>query len=149
METTKTLNELLVRFDDDGKFQGAHAVYLYRTVDPDTGKRVTASLGGPTAIAKASEADRAKLVAVVGEALVALAEAKEAAEAKAREHETTIAAKDAELVAKDAVAQELLEQAEVAEKRAQDYARDLTALRISAGILVEEPALVEEPVPAE
>jgi hypothetical protein len=149
METTKTLNELLVRFDDDGKFQGAHAVYLYRTVDPDTGKQVTASLGGPTAIAKASEADRAKLAAVVGEALVALAEAREAAEADAQAKAGELAAKDAELVAKDAVAQELLGQAEAAEKRAQYYAKDLAALRISAGILVEEPALVEEPIPAE
>lgn len=139
METTKTLNELLVRFDDDGKFQGAHAVYLYRTVDPDTGKQVTASLGSPTAIAKASSEDRAKLVAVVGEACVALAEAREAAEADAQAKAGELAAKDAELAAKDATAQELLAAKEDAEKRAADYATDLTALRISAGLMVEEP----------
>ena len=131
METTKTLNELLVRFDDEGKFQGAHAVYLYRTVDTDTGKQVTASLGGPEAIAKASDADRKKLVAVVGEACVALAEAREAAaadaQAKASALEVESRAKaEAEAKAADAEAAK-----EEAEARAADYAGQLAAIALA------------------
>ena len=142
METTKTLNELLVRFDDNGAFQGAHAVYLYKVydgppADPAT-KMVSASLGNPVAIAKVDVADRAKLVAVVGEAMVALAEAREAAEVDAQAKAGELAAKNAELAAKDATAQELLAAKDEAERRAADYAGQLAAISL------ESPAL--EPV---
>jgi len=100
-------------------------------VDPDTGKLATASLSGPQAVAKASEADRKALVAVVGEAFVALAEAREAADAALTEAQGVIAAKDAELAAKDATAQELLEAKAEAEKRAAEYAGQLAAIALA------------------
>lgn len=134
METTKYLNELLVRFDDDGKFQGAHAVYLYRTVDPATGKQVTASLGNPEPIAKASVADRKALVAVVGEAMVALAEAREAAaadaQAKAQEAD---AAKAAATAAEAAKADAEAAKAE-AEARAAEYAGQLALVSLEPAV---------------
>ena len=125
MQTTKTLNELLVRFDDDGKFQGAHAVYLYRTVDTDTGKQATASLSGPQPIAKASDTDRKALVAVVGEACVALAEAREAAEADAQ-------AKATALEAEGKAKAEAEAKATAAEARAVEYAGQIAAIALAS-----------------
>lgn len=140
METTKTLNEVLIRFNDDGEFQGAHVVYLYRTVDPDTGKQVTASLGTPQSIAKASDADRAKIVAVIGEAVVAITEAHATAVADAQDKAQALDAKATELADKESELAQAIVAKDEAEKRAAEYAAELAALKLAEPVPTDEGA---------
>ena len=100
METTKTLNELLLRFDEAGKFQGAHAVYLYQTFDGD--KRVSVAAGGPVPLGKLGAPDLAAIQAVCGEAVTLAAATLDANTAALAEKDAALAARAAEIAAAEA-----------------------------------------------
>ena len=100
METTKTLNELLLRFDEAGKFQGAHVVYLYQTYDGE--KRVSAATGTPVPLGKLGAPDLAAIQAVCGEAVTLAAAALAEKDAALVEKDAALAAKAAEVAAAEA-----------------------------------------------
>lgn len=99
LEKTKTLYEVLLRFDEAGKLKGAHAQYLESIVED--GAVISAKPGGALPLSLVDKADALTLKGVLGEALAPVIEAKEVAEADA-------AAARAEFDAKDASIQELM-----------------------------------------
>lgn len=138
METTKTLNEFLLRCNDDGTLRGAHAVYLYRTFDGE--KMVSAATGNPVPLSKVDGPDLAKIASVIGEATTAALQAKEAAEATIAEKEAALTAKAAELAEKDAALNEVANAAkDEAEKRAAEYASELAAKMLAEHAPPAEP----------
>ena len=104
---TKTLYEVLLRFDDAGKLKGAHAQYLDAITED--GVVISATPGHAIPLSLVEAADKATLTAALGEASAALLTAKEAAEAE-------VVSLRAEMQAKDATAQSLM--ARVAELEA-------------------------------
>lgn len=110
------LYEILIRFDETGAFAGAHSQHL-AGIQRD-GVTIQATPQPARPLSRLAAPDRATVADVIGEATVALIEAREAAETKVREHEATIAAKNAELAA--------------AEARAADYAGQLAAIALAS-----------------
>ena len=111
---TKTLYELLLRFDVDGKLAGAHAQYLV-TITED-GKVVNTAPGQALPVSLTDAADKLTLRTILGEALAPAIEAKEVAEAAAADALAKVeavaglvAAKE-QLEAKDAIIQDLMAQ---------------------------------------
>jgi hypothetical protein len=102
LEKFKHLYEVLLRFDADGKLQGAHAQYLEGI--KEDGVVLSAQPGGALPLSLVDSADGLTLKGVLGDSLSAVIEAKEAAEADA-------AAARAEMEAKDANIQTMLEAA--------------------------------------
>lgn len=93
---TQTLYEVLLRFDEAGALKGVHAQYL--SVVKEDGKVISAVPGQAVPLSLVDEGDKATLKAALGEAAVALIEAKEAAEAAVTEVAMT----------KDAIIQDLM-----------------------------------------
>jgi hypothetical protein len=95
------LYEVLLRFNEQGKLQGAHAQYL--ELIKEDGTVIQASPGNALPLSLVEGTDGLTLKGVLGDSLSAVIAAKEAAEADA-------AAARAEFAAKDANIQALLEQ---------------------------------------
>ena len=120
LEKTKTLYEVLLRFDSDGALKGAHAQYLDAITED--GVVISATPGPAIPLSLVEAADKATLTAALGEASAALITAKEAAEAEAAALRADNAAKEAaeaeaaalraEAAAKDANIQTLLAEVE-------------------------------------
>lgn len=98
-----TLYEFLVRFDEEGKFKGAHAQYLNGAVP-----------GPAVPLSQLPDADRPTIANVVGESLLACLEARDEAEARALTAEAKVESASevidakAEMDAKDANIQALM-----------------------------------------
>ena len=105
-----TLYEILLRFNDAGKLQGAHVQYCANGVP-----------GIATSLSLVAAKDKPTLKAAIGEAMLAALEAKETAEERATEAKSAADAAEAkvasvsgqiavteQLAAKDAIIQELL-----------------------------------------
>lgn len=137
METIKTLNEFLLRCNDDGTLRGAHAVYLYRTFDGE--KMVSAATGNPVPLSKVDGPDLAKIASVIGEATTAALQAKEAAEATIAEKEAVITAKATELAGKESELNQAVTAKDEAEKRAAEYASELAAKMLAEHAPPAEP----------
>lgn len=75
-----TLYEVLFRFDESGKLKGAHAQYL-ETVDED-GTILAQKVGNAIPLLLLNSGDGLTVKKVLGDALSAVIEAKEAAEAE-------------------------------------------------------------------
>lgn len=75
-----TLYEVLFRFDESGKLKGAHAQYL-ETVDED-GTILAQKVGNAIPLSLLDSGDGLTVKKVLGDALSAVIEAKEAAEAE-------------------------------------------------------------------
>jgi hypothetical protein len=107
LEKNTTLYEVLFRFDDAGKLKGAHAQYL-ETISED-GVVIQAKPGHAIPLSLLDSGDGLTVKKVLGDALSAVIEAKEAAEADA-------AAARAEFEAKDANIQTLMGELESLKK---------------------------------
>jgi hypothetical protein len=98
LEKFKHLYEVLLRFDADGKLQGAHAQYLEGI--KEDGVVLSAQPGGALPLSLVDSADGLTLKGVLGDSLSAVIEA-----------EADAAAARAEMEAKDANIQTMLEAA--------------------------------------
>lgn len=107
LEKFKHLYEVLLRFDADGKLQGAHAQYLEGI--KEDGVIISAQPGGALPVSLVDNADGLTIKKILGEALASVIDAKEAAEAE-------VAATRAEMEAKDANIQTLMAQLDAAAK---------------------------------
>lgn len=105
LEETRTLYEILVRFDEFGKPKGAHAQYLDGIARD--GVLISAQPGPAIPLALVDTSDALTLKDVLGDAFVGIVAAKDEAEAQ-------VAALEAEGAAKDANIQQLMADLEAA-----------------------------------